>query len=121
MFIVKYLKSLLYILISLLISGLIITIFSYFNILPNVLKYFKVVLVVLSFFIGGSYIGRQAQNKGYLEGIKIAVVSIVILFLLSYAGFGNKPNLSLLIYYLIIFLSCIFGSIIGINKSKKEK
>ena len=103
-----------------LISGLIITIFNYFNILPNVLKYFKVVLIVLSFFIGGSYIGREAQNKGYLEGIKIAVVSIVILFLLSYAGFGNKPNLSLLIYYLIIFLSCIFGSIIGINKSKKE-
>ena len=89
-------------------------------ILPNALKYFKLILIVLSFFIGGSYIGRKAQNKGYLEGIKIAVVSIVILFLLSYAGFGNKPNLSLLIYYLIIFLSCIFGSIIGINKSKKE-
>ena len=113
MFIVKYLKSLLYILVGLLISGLIITIFNYFNILPNALKYFKLILIVLSFFIGGSYIGRKAQNKGYLEGIKIAVVSIVILFLLSYAGFGNKPNL-------IIFLSCIFGSIIGINKSKKE-
>ena len=56
----------------------------------------------------------------YLEGVKIAIVSIVILFLLSYAGLGNKPNLSLLIYYLIIFISCIFGSIVGINKSKKE-
>lgn len=120
MFIVKYLKSLLYILVGLLISGLIITIFNYFNILPNALNYFKLILIVLSFFIGGSYIGRKTQNKGYLEGIKIAVVSIGILFLLSYAGFGNKPNLSLLIYYLIIFLSCIFGSIIGINKSKKE-
>ena len=118
MFIVKYLKSLLYILVGLLISGLIITIF---NASEEALRhYFKLILIVLSFFIGGSYIGRKAQNKGYLEGIKIAVVSIVILFLLSYAGFGNKPNLSLLIYYLIIFLSCIFGSIIGINKSKKE-
>ena len=49
MFIVKYLKSLLYILVGLLISGLIITIFNYFNILPNALKYFKLILIVLSF------------------------------------------------------------------------
>ena len=119
--IMNYLKSLLWCFGILIISSIVITIFNYFNILPNALKYFKLILIVLSFFIGGRYIGRKAQNKGYLEGIKIAVVSIVILFLLSYAGFGNKPNLSLLIYYLIIFLSCIFGSIIGINKSKKEK
>ena len=116
----NYLKSFIWSLGIFLSSIIILTIFNYFNILPNALKYFKLILIVLSFFIGGNYIGREAQNKGYLEGIKIAVVSIVILFLLSYAGFGNKPNLSLLIYYLIIFLSCIFGSIIGINKSKKE-
>lgn len=120
MFIVKYLKSLLYIILSLLISNFIITVFNYFNILPNILKYFKLILIILSFFIGGKHIGSKSQNKGYLEGIKIAIISIVILFLLNYVGFGNKPNLTLLIYYLIIFISCIFGSILGINKVLKE-
>lgn len=120
MFIVKYLKSLLYILISLLISIFVITIFSYFNILTSVLKYFKLILIILSFFIGGRYIGSKTRNKGYLEGIKIASISIIILFLLNYFGFSNPPDLKLLIYYIIIFASCIFGSILGINKSSKQ-
>ncbi len=121
MFIIKYLKSLLYIFISILIFTLLISSLSYFNLLGSALKYFKLIAIIVSMLIGGIFLGKQSSNKGYLEGIKIGVIVIFILFLLSYLGFDKNINLERIIYYLIILISSIFGSIIGINKKSKSE
>ena len=62
--------------------------------------------------------GLQIVNVG--EAYQLCTKQEYYEYLYTIFDKRNKPNLSLLIYYLIIFLSCIFGSIIGINKSKKE-
>lgn len=116
----KYLKSLLYILISILISTILITTVNYFDILGNnIIKYLKLIVLVISILIGSIYIGRRSKSKGYLEGIKIGLITIFILILLNYLGFDNKISLDIIIYYLIILVSSILGSIIGINKKLK--
>ena len=119
MFIVKYLKSIFYILISILIFGLLITILNYFNIInSNTINYLKLISIIISFIIGGIDIGRKGTNKGYLEGLKIAAISIVILLLLNILGFNKGISIDTIIYYLIITISTVLGSIIGINKKR---
>lgn len=117
MFIIKYLKSFIYILISILLLSIIIGTLSYFNILGNsAIKIFELITIIISMFIGGLYLGKNSNKKGFLEGLKISLFMIVLLFLFSYLGFDKSFNLSMLFFYIIILISSILGSILGINK-----
>ena len=122
MFIIKYLKALLYIFIGLLLTTLIITAFNYFNIFNTTTsKWLKLLLIILSIFAGGYYIGKQSTSKGYLEGLKIAGIVILLFFTIGYLGFEMKFHLKNIIYYLVIVTSSILGSITGINKKLRNK
>lgn len=113
----KYLKSLLYILVCLLSFSLLLTILSYFNIIgSNTLKYLKLISLITSLFIGGLYIGKHASKKGYMEGLKIGAIMVILIMLLNYLGFESNFSIGSILYYLIILTSSILGSILGINK-----
>lgn len=115
----KYLKVLLYILIPILFLNIILTLLYYFNILSTTgTNYFKLAIIVISMLVGGIYIGSKAEKKGWLEGIKIGLEVIVLLFLISYLGFDKGINIKTLIYYFLILASSMLGSMIGINKRK---
>ena len=61
---IKYLKGFLYFLIPFVSLLLIITLFYYFDILSNqVIKYFKIIILLLSCIISGIYIGKNSLNK----------------------------------------------------------
>ena len=56
---------------------------NYFNILGNTtINYLKLFSVLISVLIGGIYIGSKASKKGWLEGIKIGLEVIILLFLI---------------------------------------
>lgn len=60
----KYLKnlgySMLYIIVSIIFLTFIITFFNYFNILSDkTIAFFKIIIPVISLFIGGFYIGKN--------------------------------------------------------------
>ncbi len=118
----KYLKSFLYIIAPLLILNIIITIFYYFNLInSNVNSYLKLLTMLISLFIGGIYIGSKATKKGWLEGIKIGAVIIVVLFIISYLAFDHGITLKTIIYYFLIMTSSMLGSMLGINKIKSSQ
>lgn len=122
MFIIKYLKSLLYIFISIISFTLLITILSYFNIVSNnIINILEILSIIISMFIGGLYLGKNSSSKGYIQGLKIGGITLSILFLLNYLDFNNSFHLSNLIFYLIVLISLIFGSVFGINKKLKDK
>lgn len=115
----KYLKSLLAILIPFLVCTLLLTLFSYFNILSNtIVNYVKMIIPILSLIIGGIYIGRRSKEKGWFEGIKIGLIFLVLLFIFSYLAFGEGMHLKTWIYYIVLLISAMLGSMIGINKKK---
>lgn len=121
MYIIKYLKSLLYILISIICFSIIIGTMTYFNILGNnSIKILELISIVMSMMIGGIYIGRKSSKKGYLEGTKIGLSVIIILFIFSYLAYNKSPSLTSLIFYIIIITSVILGSILGINKKSSN-
>lgn len=109
--------SLAYLLGSLFILIFLITLLNYFNILNGkVFSVFKILAPVISLFIGGFILGKRSQKKGWLEGLKLSLIFLIILLLFNYLGLGNHFEIKNLIYYLILTVSGMFGSMIGINK-----
>lgn len=98
---------------------LIITLFSLFNYLGlsyNITKYLLLLLVGGLFFIAGFIGGKKRQNKGYIAGFKVSVILIACFIIINLILFNSPFSFKRIIYYFILLLSSIFGSIIGINK-----
>ena len=93
-------KSFIYIVSILLTSTFVITILNYFNIFNGkVVTFFKIVIALISMFVGGFIIGKNSKQKGWLEGLKLGGVTILILFMISYLGFNQGFTFKLFIYY----------------------
>jgi len=121
----KYLKKLsfsfIYIISSLLIITFFITLLNYFNIINNkIISIFNILIPTVCLFIGGFYIGKKSSNNGYLEGLKLGTLFSIFLLIFNFLAFDNSFKLKYLLFYLIIIISCILGSMIGINKRKKQ-
>ena len=121
----NYLKktgiSLLYIIGFILILTFLITLLNYFNIISkNVVSVFKIIIPIVSLFIGGFIIGKKSSKKGWLEGLKLSLIFLFIFILFNYLGLKNNIEFKNLLYYLIIITSTCFGSMLGINYNKEE-
>ena len=119
----KYLKilgkSILFTFIITICLTFLITILSYFNILSdNTTKIFKLLSIISGVFVGGFIIGKNGNNKGYIEGAKLGIIIILLLALLSLIL--HKINITSILYYIIIVISTIFGSMIGALKKVKK-
>ena len=117
----KYLKGLILVLGVLFSSTLLISILYYLNILNDGFNNYLLLLSsFISMLVGGIYIGLRSKEKGYVEGIKIGLISIFILMILSIILYKTNINSKNIIYYLILLSSSILGSMIGINKKKTD-
>lgn len=113
----NYLIAIGYFLLVVAVFAIILTIFNYYDIVTNKLfKVIKVLIPSLALFIGGYKVGNNANKKGYIEGIKLSLIIIVILFMFSYLGFNASFSISLILYYIILIISSMLGAMIGINK-----
>ena len=122
----NYLKnvgiSLLYIIFIILILTFISTFLNYINIFNNsTISIFKIIIPVISMLIGGFIIGKKTGKNGWLEGLKLSLIFIIILTIFNYLGLDHKITLKTIIYYAILITSTIFGSIIGVNKHNIKK
>lgn len=98
------------------------TLFNYINLFGNTFtNVVKVIIPIVSLFIGGFVIGKKTGKKGWLEGIKLSLIFLIILTLFNYLALDTSFSLKTLIYYFILVASTTFGSMIGVNKYKPEK
>lgn len=113
--IIKYLFRLFYNIIELLLVLLFITILYYFNIIGDGLySTLKLIVLLGSIFINSFILSSNYKDKRYLIGIKYSLIIIVLFFIPSLLL--SKLDYRLIIYYLLIIITSIFGSIIN----KKE-
>jgi len=113
----NYLKSYLYLFISILSLTIIFTIINYF--FPKGTNFLKIIIPIISILISSIILGRNTKSKAYLEGLKFA--SIYIIFsLILFIIFKNTFTIKIIILYLIELLTGIIGSMIGINIRKKS-
>ena len=111
----KYLKSYLYLFGIIILSTLLLSILNYFIKLPT--NTIKIIIPIISIFISSIILGKSSKEKAYLEGIKfvgIYLVFITIIKLLLKTSFNYK----VIIIYIVLTISSIIGSMIGINLKK---
>lgn len=81
--------------------------------LASVVKINFIAVAVIT-LIFGILCGKKTSKKGYLEGIKMGSMIVLIIFLLNLI-FYRTFSLYILLYYLVIIVSSTIGSMIGIN------
>ena len=121
----KYIKnigiSILYIIGSILLLTFIMTILSYFNIIGDKFtSFFKIMVPVISLFIGGIKLGEKSNKKGWLEGLKLGLIFIILLIIFEFLALDNSFKVKNIIFYIIIIISSIFGSMVGISIKKTD-
>lgn len=101
---------------SIIICLLLITTLYHFDIISsNIYQLLKLIILLGNILISGIILGKKANSKGYLEGIKLGIF-IIILFTITTLIFGQELKLRLLLYDSIILITAILGGMIGINK-----
>ncbi len=115
----KYFKYLLYMVIPIVIGIIFLTVLDYLGLFnSNILKVFKIILILSSTFVSSYLLGKNSKNKGYLEGLKLGGLFILILFIINMII--GKFKLYILLYYSIILITSIFGSTVGINLKRNN-
>lgn len=113
----KYLKSFLYTLGIIIISTIIISILNYFNIINGTtLNILYLIIPIISISIGSFILGKTAEKKGYIEGLKYSSIWSIIILTINIII--KEINLSSIIFFVTTILLSILSSILGINKKK---
>ena len=113
----KYIKSLIIFLSSIVIIPMFLTIFYLFNLSTS--RIIVIILGAILMLFVGFITGKNSNSKGYLNGLLISVISILILVIISLI-LKVKLNINSLIYYIVLVVSTTLGSMIGINKKSKK-
>lgn len=71
------------------------------------------------FFIFGLKNGKKASNKGYLAGLKVGGLFLLVLLIISLFTSKNIFSLTTFIYYLVLILASTLGGSLGINKKSE--
>lgn len=112
----KYIKSLIIFLSSIVTIPIFLTIFNLLKLKTN--RIMIIIIGAILMFIMGLIMGKKSESKGYLNGLLLSVISILILLIISLI-FKFPLNINTLIYYIILILATVFGSMLGINKKTK--
>lgn len=111
----KYIKPVLFFLTTFVFYLIVLLALNYTGLLKlNSIVKINFVIISLISLILGIIEGKKTSKRGYLEGLKMSAVIIAIIFILNLI-FYRSFSLYILLYYIVITVSCTIGSMIGIN------
>ena len=112
----NYLKSYLYLLGSIIILAIFLSIFNYF--IPFKANTIKIIIPIISMLISSIMLGKKTKEKAYLEGLKFSTIFIIIITIIKIIIKSNF-NYKVIIMYVALLLTSLIGSMIGINLKKE--
>lgn len=111
-----------FIVISILILGLLITTFAYFEwISVGVLEKLIYPSFVATFFIGTAIMSKHFAQKGWLIGIGVATTIVLLSWMFYTIGIDTPLTFKFIIRSLITFVICITGGMIGVNLPNNKR
>ena len=92
----------------------------YFDIISSGTVNYLRLFIILSVLFGTSFVlGKNTKKNGYLEGMKFGIFDILIFLIISVIFFRSDFKLRIILYYIILLITSVLGSMIGINRSNK--
>lgn len=117
---ISYIKTLLFNIIELFLLLFLVTILYYFNLInEKTFEVLKLIILLVSIFINSFILGKNTKTKSYIEGIKYGILLITILLIITIIF--SKIQIKLLIFYPLLLITSIFGSMIGSIEKNKSK
>ncbi len=116
----EYLKYLGLFFLFILIITIIISLINLTNINTNLISKIGIILSALSFFIISAKASNDFNEKGYLLGLKLGLIMIIILVITNLIIFHSSFKIDCLIYYIILLASSILGGSFGKNIKIKK-
>lgn len=114
------LRSIATFMISLIIYLFIITTFAHFNLFSyKTVSLISFIFVIMLFMYCGFALGKKSNKRGYLSGLVIGIINILLILILALL-FRCLPELKSLIYFMILLLSSTLGGMFGINFKKQN-
>jgi len=102
---------------GILASIVILTVFYYFNLVNDtVFSFLELIAIIMNIFCNSYILGKDSIKNGYLEGVKFGGIILFILTLVTLLLRAFK--FKIIIYYFIIFITAILGSMVGISRKK---
>ncbi len=117
---INYLKYVSIFLILELMITFIISLLNLFGINSGITTIILLICNIILFFILNYLNATKIKKRGFLEGIILGTIFIFLMIIIKIILFRNSFNISTFIYYLILFITSIFGGMFGINK-KSDK
>lgn len=114
--VINYLKFVSIFLIIELMLTFIMSLLNFLGINSGITTIILLICNILLFLILNYFNAKFFKKKGYLEGIILGLIFIVLMFLIKIILFNNPFTISTFIYYLILFMTSIFGGMFGVNK-----
>ena len=111
-----YLKSYGYLFGIIIILTIILSIINYFINIPS--NTIKIIIPILSLFVSSIILGKNVKTKAYLEGIKFSSLYLIFITILKFI-LKTEFNYKVIIMYIVLLITSVIGSMIGINIPKK--
>lgn len=116
----KLLKNIGFYLLFLILLLFICSLLNLLGVNSTITSFLLLIFNMALFLIYGFKTGIKSKEKGFLAGLKISLIMLLILMVINIFTSKNMFNLSTLVYYLILLLTGTFGGMLGINKRKEE-
>lgn len=113
----NYLKCYGYLFAMIIVMTLILSLINYFVKMPSTV--IKIIIPIISLFISSMLLGRNIEEKGYIEGIKFGFGYLLIATIIKVI-LGTGFNYKVIIIYILMLFSSIIGAMIGINTKKSK-
>lgn len=116
----NYLKLVSIFLIIELMITFIISLLNLIGINSGITTIILLICNIILFFFLNFINAHNIKKKGFLEGIILGLIFIFLMILIKILLFDNSFKISTFIYYLILFITSIFGGMFGVNKKSEN-
>lgn len=100
-------------------GSVVISLLYYLLFSSKVANVFLFAYMVIVFFVFGYKAGKKTENRGFLAGLKIGFLLLVVLLLFNLVLYQTGFSFLRVIYYMVLLFASVVGSTIGINKKKE--
>jgi len=117
----KYLKGFLYTFFIIIVATIISTTLYYYNIIGDKINnMFLYLISIVSIFIGSIIFNKNTKYKKIIGGLIYFIICMLIYIIISLMFYGGYLNIKSIVYYFVLLIFSVFGSIIGKSINKKS-